>query len=282
MSALTKIFVVANLILAVALAFSELTYFSHAHNYRALYQDAQKEIALLKEKLSEEKSSFEASRMILSARNDFLNRTLDHDRAMLAQFEKAQHEQFRQVREMEESLKAALTNMTLVHQEIQNAHAELKVAQSVRDEARAQSESAHKIKEDAVKRLADLEAQMEGLQRDAVDLERKYQQASTDLRQREQMLARLKQQGYDIEGGALPRITGTVMAVDEASGVVVLNVGSNNQVKVGHQFSVIRDDKFMGKIQVTDVNPAWAGAVLVRGMQKGTIKIGDQVATVIE
>ena len=284
MSALTKIFVVANMVLAVALAFSGLTYFSHAHNYRALYKDAQGEVASLKQRMAEDKAAYDASRQLLTSRNDFLSSSLDTGRVLLAQMEKTHHEQSRQLREKEEGIRATFAQMDQIRQELANAHAERQTAQKERDEARTAGLAAREIQEKATAAAADFEAQWEAAQRQAKDYERKYEEASADLKQKGLVLARLKEQygEVDLEAAVQPRIRGTVMAVDETTGVIILNVGASNQVKVGHEFSVTRGDKFVGKVKVTNVDPDWAGAVVVRGMQKLPVKLGDQAATVIE
>lgn len=283
MSALTKILVVMNLVFAVALAFSGLVYFSHANNYRELYQESQKELTAARQQAAADRAAYDASREILTARNDFLNGALDRERVVLAQMEKAQQDLVQQVRERQETVTATLGRMQDVQMDVRAAHEERKNALADRDQARAERDQAVAIQKADSAQAADLQSQLELLRLTHVDLDKRYQDVVRDLQKKDVILAKLKDQYGEIYvEGAQPRIRGTVMMVDEASGVVVMNVGSNNQVKVGYEFSVTRDDKFIGKIQVTDVNPDWAGAVLVRGMSKGTVKIGDQVATVIE
>lgn len=283
MSTLTRILVVVNLVFAVALAFSGLVYFSHAHNYRELYRGAEKDIASLKEKAAADKAAYDASREVLAARNEFLNGALDRERVILAQMEKTSQDQAQQIRRWDESVRESAVRLAEIQNDIRAAHGERQLALKDRDEARAARDEAVSVQKSDSARAIDLEGQWQRLQGDHVALQREYEKAAHDLAKKDVVLAKLKEQHGDLYvEGAQPRIRGTVMMVDEASGVVVMNIGANNQVKVGYEFSVTRDDKFIGKIQVTDVNPDWAGAVLVRGMSKGTVKLGDQVATVIE
>ncbi len=283
MSALTKILVVVNLVFAVALAFSGLTYFSHAHNYRQMYQDAQKRIAALEQKASADKAAYDASREILTSRNEFLNGALDRERVVLAQMEKSGQDQAMQIRRADETVRESLARLAEIRNDIQAAHEERKLALKDRDDARAERDTAVSVQKEDSQRAIDLDGQWRRLQGDHVALQKRYEEAAGDLSRKDVILAKLKEQHGELYvEGAQPRIRGTVMMVDDASGVVVMNIGANNQVKVGYEFSVTRDDKYIGKIQVTDVNPDWAGAVMVRGMSKGTVKIGDQVATVIE
>ncbi len=283
MSALTKILVVVNLVFAVALAFSGLVYFSHAHNYRELYKEAEKEVASLKQKAAADKAAYDASREILTSRNEFLNGALDRERVVLAQMEKSAQDQALQIRRGDETVRESLARLAEIRNDIQAAHEERKLAVKDRDEARAARDEAVTVQKEDSARAIDLEGQWQRLQGDHVALQKKYEEAANDLAKKDVVLAKLKEQHGELYvEGAQPRIRGTVMMVDETSGVVVMNIGANNQVKVGYEFSVTRDEKYIGKIQVTDVNPDWAGAVMVRGMSKGTVKIGDQVATVIE
>lgn len=283
MSTLSKVFAVSNLVIAVALLFSGLTYFSHAHNYRALYTEAKQAISSLESRLAQEKAAYDASRQVLQSRNDFLNTALDQERTVLAQMRKTAFDQESRIRDKEEGMRATFSQMELMRQELLAAHNERQRAQQEAHKALSERDMAQRDRAQALSMAADMEAQWETLQRDQRKMQQDYEALARELDQKNLVLTKLKDQYGEIDvDAAVPRIRGTVMVVDEKSGVVVLNVGANNQVRVGYQFSVVRDDKYVGRVQVTDVNPDWAGAVLVPGMQKMAIKAGDQVSTVIE
>jgi predicted nucleic acid-binding Zn-ribbon protein len=84
-----------------------------------------------------------------------------------------------------------------------------------------------------------------------------------------------------------PRINGKVLALDEPSGIVILNVGAKAEVKKEYRFTVYRGGEFKGMLRIFDVNGDNLSAGRVEYLAKDAqgnpkkIEIGDDVATAI-
>ena len=128
----------------------------------------------------------------------------------------------------------------------------------------------------------ELEAQNGTLQRNYVRLERDFKDRSTELSEKNLILTNIREHyKIDPQQATVPPIRGLVRKSDSDTGILVLNVGSENQVQLNYEFKVVRGDKFIGSVRVKDLYPTWCGAVVVREMLKEPIQPGDQVVTVL-
>jgi hypothetical protein len=78
---------------------------------------------------------------------------------------------------------------------------------------------------------------------------------------------------------AQPYIDCQVLAVKADAGLVMLSAGSQQNVKAGYQFVVSRGDQYVAKVQVDRVYPDMCSAKLMQGMQKQEIQVHDEART---
>ena len=85
--------------------------------------------------------------------------------------------------------------------------------------------------------------------------------------------------GFPIfEGEAIagqPNLDAQVLAVKSDLNLVMLSVGSQQNVRVGNQFTISRGDQFVSKVQVEKVYPDMCSAHVLPGMSKGDIQVHD-------
>jgi hypothetical protein len=76
-----------------------------------------------------------------------------------------------------------------------------------------------------------------------------------------------------------PKINGAVLGVGSKSGLVMLNVGEEDGVKVGLEFTVYRGNTTVGKVVVMKVNANRSTARILPDLTKEKVQPGDKVST---
>lgn len=72
-------------------------------------------------------------------------------------------------------------------------------------------------------------------------------------------------------------LTGKILALDKEHGLVGVNLGSANNLKLGDVLSVYRDDKFIGKVQVEKIEEKTSAAVILTPWKSVEFKENDVV-----
>ena len=79
-----------------------------------------------------------------------------------------------------------------------------------------------------------------------------------------------------------PAIHGQVVGVSDQFNLVMLNVGENDQVKPGYEFTIYRGKTFVGRVKVDRVFPDMCACIALQEYHKDTIKKGDDASTRVE
>jgi hypothetical protein len=75
-----------------------------------------------------------------------------------------------------------------------------------------------------------------------------------------------------------PAVDGQVTGVSrKAKGMVEISLGSNDGLKAGHQFDVLRGSIYVGRMKLTDVYPNTAGGIMI--LQDSPVRVNDKVTT---
>ena len=82
-----------------------------------------------------------------------------------------------------------------------------------------------------------------------------------------------------LSGLVSPPIDALVEEVDSNLNLVVLSVGSQDEVKEGVEFTIYREDKFVGKVRVSKVYENLAGARVLFTAEGSDIRQGDRATT---
>lgn len=82
-----------------------------------------------------------------------------------------------------------------------------------------------------------------------------------------------------LSGLVSPPIDALVEEVDSNLNLVVLSVGSQDEVKEGVEFTIYREDKFVGKVRVNKVYENLAGARVLFTAEGSDIRQGDRATT---
>jgi hypothetical protein len=281
MSAIGRIFVILNLVLAAAFVGWAATSLAKGSDWMKQYE--------------EEKAAHEATKAELQTQLDDRQNTLNAERTQKDKFreerDSMQAERDRLTKDLEEARRAndQLRGDVSKIQETLGAYnstiAQITAAKdaavqkqmdltSERDAARAESEKALIAQRDAQDNLAKAQAQI-------ADLERNYTSAKEDISHKEAIIAQATAQGMDLTGQAMPAINGRVLQVNTQlnPGLVMLNVGSEQGVKRGFTFQIYSGSTWKGQVRVENVQANMCSAVVLN-LQKGQqIAQGDNAAT---
>ena len=75
-----------------------------------------------------------------------------------------------------------------------------------------------------------------------------------------------------------PRVDGIITKVGEKT-LVEVSIGSDDGLRKGHTLEVFRNNSYLGRVKVTDLEPDRAVCEIIPEYRKGIIKRGDRVAT---
>ncbi|MCX7935797.1 MAG: hypothetical protein N3A66_11140, partial [Planctomycetota bacterium] len=70
-----------------------------------------------------------------------------------------------------------------------------------------------------------------------------------------------------------------VLQVEEAVGLVILNVGEKDKVRPGMEFVISRGDQYVGKVRVRNIYNDMCSAVILPEVTKKPIQIADTAQT---
>lgn len=286
MSALSKVFVILNLILSIVFATFVTYYFKHAENWHQKHETVVAEKKAMETDLNDKIAT--ANKAIDSLKGDVnaLKETVN-DRNVELERERGENTK----------LNAEVLRLNDQNREQTNA-IERQTAQLARkdDEIRqlgSEIEHNRQAKEDAVRKMeqaADAAHEWELQCNEKADLLRDLREhmleLSKELDQNKMVLQEMAHQGIPIEKflvEATPLIEGRVTGV--LQGVVMISVGSDDGVRQGYEFTVFRDDKYLCKIRVDKVfQDEAAGEVVTDSLPpeasgKIEVKVNDHVST---
>ncbi|MEI6232125.1 MAG: hypothetical protein WCT04_03680 [Planctomycetota bacterium] len=128
---------------------------------------------------------------------------------------------------------------------------------------------------------ADMEAELNSTKALLSTANRELKVAQNDVAKASNQIENLIRKGVNVpqilgENPDQPAINGKVLAVRADVGLVMLSVGSTNNVKVGYQFTVSVGGVYKGIVQVVNVFPDMCSAKLMPGTQNTT---GAQIET---
>jgi len=149
-------------------------------------------------------------------------------------------------------------------------------AENARDDAVQSQQDAEMAKRDAEEALVAANTSIGDLRVATTSLEDQVSSLNTRL----MVLAEVT--GTNIDDIMVqPQIEGAVLDVryDLSPGLVMLNVGSDNEVQRGFTFEIYRGSTYKGRVRVENVQGKYCSAVIIDAKAGTTIAQGDRAAT---
>lgn len=258
------------------LAFAVVVY-SAKVNWREEYQRVSTELAKVQQELqNEKKQREELATLFDQARKkaaDQINQLREENRIQqenMTQLLRA-YQQLRQQLEVEQQKSAAaVREIEARRQEVEQLRRQLTTVLEDKDQATREAF-------DAQQKLIEVQSQLEVAQ----ERNQQLQERVAELQ------ALLAQYGLPTEPRAIaalkapPQVEGIVLEVDKPNRFVKISIGSDDGIVRGHRLHVFRerDAKYLGQIEITDVEPDRAVARVLDDVKQGRIEVGDHVAT---
>lgn len=116
----------------------------------------------------------------------------------------------------------------------------------------------------------------ERLSRDLAEIESKVVEIARDRKRLEEQIAAYVAAGHDSPLAPRRKLEGKVAAVSIQYKLVIINIGKDQGVMVGDDFTVYRDKGFVAKITIDKVERQWSAGRIV--LQKEDPRVADSVS----
>jgi len=283
MSMVSKVFVVLNFIFAMAFMVATLTLYAKKVNW---VQESIKNVQVrnaLKYQLDELKERYdkdiasqnETIRQKIS-KIDNLNTEIAGLRSENEKYTRNNAELRAAVNQQASNLQALTSRFDDLKKSNDQLQADLDAMRKERDKAVAAREFAEV---QAIETMADLkESEAELMQ-----LAKKNHELVEEILQKDYLLEEARKRGFDprvlMAGISKVPIAGRVLQVEEAVGLVILNVGEKDKVKPGMEFVISRGSQYVGKVRVRNTYHDMCSAVILPEVTKKPIEIADTAQT---
>jgi predicted nucleic acid-binding Zn-ribbon protein len=281
MSPIGRIFLVLNLILSAAFLGWASNSLAQAENYKGLLtaketelaeaiRANEKEIADLNTELRAKTQEASDKLSERDSARDEVNR-LQSDLAA----EKSEKERILgDVTRIQATLGDYQSTIDRLSSEKDQANQRREEAEKARDDAVAAQGSAQQGQRDAEDAQKNLERQIADLETEKTSLTEQVGKLDTHL----QML--VEKTGVSVSDlMAQEKVDGSVLAVDTSTGLVMLNVGSEQGVKRGYSFDVWSGNQYKGQVVVQNVQANMSSATIKAPVQGTVIRQGDLAST---
>jgi predicted nuclease with TOPRIM domain len=281
MSPLAKVFVVVNLVLAVAFFGSSATLFATRVNWRdeavRFKTEADKALNEMNGKfkaqagdlqtLSKAHASLNANYANVSADKEKLLGTLQETKTSLAKETLRVDTEVKEKTQLNSRMQSLEGNNTQLGARVDQLTKEAADSKAAEEKARAEF----------TRIRVDLDKSNDQLEKSLIELA----SITAKLETAKMELAAAEKQGFRLGTGRAPPIDAIVEAVKGDDKLVVLSVGRDQKVEEGYEFTIYRGDRFVGKVRVTKVYENLAGAQILFTNDGESIQIGDKAATQI-
>jgi hypothetical protein len=283
-STLSKIFVIINLVLAVAFATFALTLYSKRVHYYHKQRVAEVQKEQLKAKLEADIKTLEGK---LAEETKAKENAIAKREFYKSEFEKLEKEKSDALvaKEAADSrVKVAVESQQLLAKQVKIMREELENTRKVVVALKERETVLRANEAELMKERNALKGTVTRARQDLAELHRDRKRMAEELANAEYVIATLIKKGYDVfrivgPGAitAVPDVRTKVVDVRPATGHVALGAGKDSGIKEGFVFLIHRGDQYIGKVRVTTVWNTFSGGTIVE--RKKPIKAGDDAMT---
>lgn len=280
MSGVAKILIVLNLVLAIAFLGAAATFLGVQESWKLRWtkdteaKDA--EIATLTEARNAESRKFNDQREMTSQLQIELQTAKTKQEAKDVEYENvvATHNRlladYESLAETAKKLEGTIARLTQ----------EKDALTKQKDDAVADTQKAKGEMNDAVTEQHRLQALVDDVNKSLAELEIRAVAMGEEINTKDLMIAAYKDKFGPLEGVlAMPPITAKVTNVSEDYNIILLSVGSDDNVKPGYEFTIFRGDEYVGKVVVNKVEKDFCAGYSKQEVQRKQIMAGDDAKT---
>jgi len=284
---LSKVFVIVNLVFAVAFCFMTLTLYSKRVDFKGKWEE---------EKELHRRTAEDKNREIAALKNEVngLTKALEVAKRDVQEFA-AKHEELQeQLKQRADELFDVRSQRDLLverdqakdeelkrrHEQINRMHMIILKQQQALEVAKANYRNAQNQRVEMENELNSARQQLVAVQKEKARLEK-------DLHHNSWIIQTLMDLGYPVREivfgseptGPTTPVRAKVLAVRPEVNLVMLSVGSDDGVKKGYRFTVYRGEQYVGKVEVEKVFSDMSSARILTDWTKSQIKEGDDAST---
>lgn len=281
MSILAKVFVIVNLVFSLAYLSVSGALYHHRQNWRDQFVKVTLDYSRLKQFQDGKITTLENR---IDEMNDFIKSLEERISALMASID-----------DIGQKYRDAKTDLAIETQEMAlllTDHSRIVQILSKKDETIAMLRNENIVLRDkfqeimaqkntAENQVARLTKLLMDTRRDLHDLRKEYVVTRRTLNEKKLVLQKLRDYGIPVEKIVLlvppPPIDGHVAAYDPPTRLVLLNVGKQQGVEEGYEFTIYRGTRFIARVKVEKVLPDMCGARVIFEVAK--IQKGDLAAT---
>jgi chromosome segregation ATPase len=178
------------------------------------------------------------------------------------------------------NLASATRSLAAAQVTIQSNQQLISTLQEARQKLTEQVLAANDAKDAAIRQTNQTQVAVENLQREKEAQAQQIEDIQKQLQSsRFENEARQRRGGdaSDIPTDQPPSLSGRVLAADNAANVVVISLGDEDKVKIGHRYIVARGDQYIATIVVTKTEAKKSAARSLKDLQKSPPQVGDTV-----
>ncbi|MHC4599412.1 MAG: MreC domain-containing protein [Planctomycetota bacterium] len=282
MSTVAKIFVVLNLVFALMYAGVAATLLQKQEHWKYKYHYEMSAHEDTKQTLTSNLTELQGKHDNLVKEVDLWKNKYDAEKTAKDSLE----DENRNIEKKWEQMKNNYESLVQKYDELAQDLAEVK---RQKDELQQQLNTALSERDDAIHKMDQsvddrqrLQQQLEDLKVDISNLRQRHVDLAKKKSELEWVLNEVQQRvGIEVLKGifAPPKIDGAVVGVSSRVNLVVINVGEEDGVRVGFEFTIYRGSSFVGKLVVEKVYPRQAACRVLLDMTKDKVQQGDRVST---
>ena len=283
MSLPAKVFVVINFVLAVALSVAALSTYAKKANYvkqaqalAAQVQEAEeaREVALAEAKKARDEVAQATQR--LQAKVDLFQEKYNSAEQARAQLDRRNAELVSSINKVENEMGNIRTELKSLLQDKKAVQAQLAKRTQELEKARDDRNFMQKSALESTADLKELQAQLEATNKRAAELMEQNLQLKVTL---ENLRERYDIGEITLAAAPVDPVRGRIVRTVSDAGLVVLSVGTDDNVQQGMEFMVSRGTDYVGKVRVRTTERDMATAVVLPDVTQGEIMVGDLAET---
>ncbi|MFN7181504.1 MAG: hypothetical protein ACK4NF_02350 [Planctomycetota bacterium] len=278
---LTKILAIITLILSVIYFGVTATLFSYRVNYKALYEKEQEahktEVKGLQEEIEESKKKIEEIQKLYQAseaeREMFKGKYETVDRLL-----KKNREDYSILNTTHAKL---MDSYNFLQEELKRARDENKNLQQIIETEKAEREKFELLYTQELEKNLALSERQGQIEQENAELSKMLVEKTKENEELKEKIQKVKELEIPIPEVTIKKktIDGIVTAVSNKVNLVLISVGEEHGVEVGDQFTVYRQDTYIGKIIIEKVWKDGAAGRSLKELEKEKIQQGDRVTT---
>jgi len=282
MGTFAKIFIVVNLVLAVVFLGAASTLLGTIQDWKTQYTDLDKEYQAQKQKdaaeikrLSDDLGSIRTEKT--SLQNQVTN-LQQEDRRRSAEWEAIKVAYNKQT----ETIEKQAATLTDLEKDLAAARTEISDLNTKYDDALAATRAAKQTSDDLRNDLERANGQISQLQDELAATQKEKTELAEELQKKANLIAMITERigaAAIAEMQNMPAINGQVTGVDEDLNIVLVSVGTDDEVKVGFTMTVYRGGEYVGRLIIDKVGGDWASGHMDQSVSKSFPMKGDDVAT---